>query len=192
MAKKLKGKKVALLATDGFEQSELTEPKKALERAGAEVQVISPQAGKIRAWRSDKWGKSVTVDRTVAVVSVGEYDALVLPGGVMNPDRLRMDEQAVEFVRSFVESGKPVASICHGPWMLVEADVVGSRRMTSYPSIRTDLNNAGAVWVNEETVIDGNILTSRSPADLPAFCARLVEQVAGVEKAEAHPAPAPH
>ena len=171
----LKGRKVAILATDGFEQVELTEPKKNLEDAGATVDVLSIKDGKIKGWDKTDWGSSVKVDRMVSDAKPAEYDALVLPGGQINPDKLRMDKTAVEFVREFAQSGKPVAAICHGPWTLIEAGVVKGRTMTSWPSVHTDLINAGANWVDREVVSDGNIITSRKPEDIPAFSRTLAE-----------------
>ena len=165
----LKGKKIAILATDGFEQSELLEPRKALNEAGATTQVVSPKDGKIKGWNHKEWGEEVPVDVSLESANSEEFDALVLPGGVMNPDRLRMDPQAMKFVRHFVQTGKPVAAICHGPWTLVEADAVRGRTMTSWPSLKTDLKNAGATWVDKEVVADGRFVTSRKPDDLPAF-----------------------
>ena len=183
MSKQLQGKKVAILATDGFEQSELLEPKKALENAGAEVHVIVPsegpaksqKAGEIRGWDHTDWGKSVKVDGLVKEAKPDQFDALVLPGGQMNPDVLRTDSGAVTFVRTFVESGKPVAAICHAPWLLIEADVVRGKTMTSWPSVRTDLKNAGAHWVDEPVIVDGNLITSRKPDDIPAFSQAIAE-----------------
>jgi protease I len=178
--KKITGKKVAILATDGFEQVELTDPKASLEQAGATVDVISIKSGKIKGWDMTDWGKSVKVDHLVNEVKPSDYDALVLPGGQINPDNLRMDQSAVGFIKQFVESGKPVAAICHGPWGLVEADVVKGRTLTSWPSIHTDLKNAGANWVNREVVQDGNLITSRQPEDIPAFNNKLIETIAQV------------
>jgi protease I len=175
MNKALKGKKVAILATDGYEQAELTEPKKNLEAAGAKVDVISIKTGKIKGWNKTDWGSSVKVDHLVTDSKTANYDALVLPGGQINPDKLRMDKNAVAFIKEFVESGKPVAAICHGPWGLVEAGVVKGRTVTSWPSIHTDLANAGANWVDREVVHDGNLLTSRKPEDIPAFSKTLIE-----------------
>ncbi len=170
---KLKGKRIAILATEGVEQVELTKPRKALEKAGAQTQLISPSShikgGKIKAWNLTKWGDSFKVDITLTQAVAGQYDALLLPGGVMNPDFLRMDPEAVRFVRSFVEAGKPIASICHGPWMLIEAEAVAGRTMTSWPSLKTDLSNAGANWVDKEVVEDRGLVTSRKPQDIPAF-----------------------
>jgi protease I len=174
----LKGIKVAILATDGFEQSELTEPKKALEEAGAETEVVSPKDERVRGWKHTDWGSEVAVDQSLSGADPKDYDALVLPGGVMNPDALRWNPQAVAFVRSFFEAGKPVAAICHGPWTLVEADVVRGRTLTSWPSIRTDIRNAGGTVVDEQVVTDRNLTSSRMPDDLPAFCGRIIEQFA--------------
>jgi protease I len=179
MAHDLQGQKVAILATDGVERIELEEPCGALRGAGATVEVLSIHDGEIQAKQHDlEQAGTFPVDRLVADASVDEYDALLLPGGVANPDKLRMNEDAVRFVKAFAESGKPVAAICHAPWTLVEADVVRGRRMTSYPSIRTDLRNAGAEVVDEEVVIDHQFITSRSPQDLGAFCPAIVEQFA--------------
>jgi protease I len=174
----LKGKKVAILATDGFELVELTEPKKALEEAGASTQVIALKSGKIQGFNHDKPGDTVKVDKTVDEVKASDYDALILPGGVMNPDNLRTNTKAVSFVREFAESGKVVAAICHGPWTLVEAGVVKGRKMTSWPSLKTDLKNAGAYWVDEQVVADGNFVTSRKPDDIPAFNKKVIEEIA--------------
>ncbi len=169
MDSKLDGLRVAILATDGFEQSELLEPRKALEAAGAETEVVSPKDGAIKGWNHKDWGQSVTVDRRLDAVEADDYDALVLPGGVMNPDALRMQPQAVEFVEAFFAAGKPVAAICHGPWTVVESDNAEGYRMTSWPSLKTDIRNAGGEWVDEEVVVDDNLVTSRKPDDLPAF-----------------------
>ncbi len=174
----LKGKKVAILATDGFEQSELAEPKQALEGAGAETHIVSLKSGVIRGWDEQRWGDDFTVDALVSKVSADDYDALLLPGGVMNPDKLRTDEKAVSFVKAFFDAGKPVAAICHGPQLLIEADVVAGRRLTSYPSLQTDLKNAGATWVDEEVVTDNGLVTSRKPDDIPAFNAKMIEEIA--------------
>ena len=178
MGKSLEGKTVAILATDGVEQVELTEPRKAVEAAGATVRLLSLKPGEIQGMNHDQKGDKLPVDGLVADARVDEYDALILPGGVQNPDTLRMDEKAVAFVRAFVESGKPVGVICHGPWVMVEADVVRGRRMTSWPSVRTDLRNAGAEVVDEEVVVDQGLVSSRKPEDLPAFCRKLVEEFA--------------
>jgi protease I len=179
MANNLQGKKVAILATDGFERAELLEPKKALEQAGATTEVISPQHGKIRGWNHKEWGQEVPVDVQLQSADASRYDALVLPGGVMNPDKLRTEPKAVEFVKRFFEDGKPVAAICHGPWMLVEADVLKGRTVTSWPSVKTDIRNAGGNWVDREVVADGNLVTSRKPDDIPAFNQRLIEVLSG-------------
>ena len=175
MEKNLQGKRVAILATNGFEQSELLEPKKNLEDAGAKVTVLSLKTGEIKGWDHTDWGKSVKVDGLVKEAKPADFDALVLPGGQMNPDVLRTDSSAVTFVRTFVESGKPVAAICHGPWTLIEADVVRGKTMTSWPSVRTDLKNAGAHWVDEPVIVDGNLITSRKPQDIPAFSQAIAE-----------------
>ena len=177
MSSNLSGKKIAILATDGFEQSELTEPRKALDQAGATTVVVSPKDGAIKGWKHTNWGESVSVNKTLDQSKPEEFDALMLPGGVMNPDHLRMEPKAVEFVRRFAATGKPVAAICHGPWMLAEAGVVKGKTLTSWPSIRTDLVNAGAQWVDEEVVSDGQFITSRKPDDIPAFSRRLIEAV---------------
>ncbi len=165
----LQGKKIAILATDGFEQAELLEPRKALDQAGAQTQVVSPKDGKIKGWNVTDWGKEVSVDISLKSAKPEDYDALLLPGGVMNPDHLRMDPQAVEFVKHFTDEGKPVAAICHGPWTLIEAGAVRGKTMTSWPSLKTDLRNAGANWVDKEVVPDGTLVTSRKPDDIPAF-----------------------
>ena len=169
MADQLEATTVAILATHGFEEVELTDPRDALEEAGAAAYLVAPQSESIQAWDVDDWGKSYDVDVMLQDTHPDDYDALLLPGGVLNPDQLRMNDEAVDFVASFVELGKPVAAICHGPWMLAEAGVVDGRQMTSYASIRTDLRNAGANVVNEEAVTDDNLVTSRNPDDLPAF-----------------------
>ncbi|OBF05235.1 type 1 glutamine amidotransferase domain-containing protein [Mycobacterium sp. 852002-10029_SCH5224772] len=181
MSNELQGKKIAFLAADGVEKVELDQPRTALQEAGARVEVLSLEDGEIQARNHDlEPAGTFTVDRKVSEASVDEFDGLVLPGGTVNPDKLRMDRSAVAFVRDFVRSGKPVAAICHGPWTLVEAGVAVDRTLTSYPSIRTDLRNAGAHVVDEEVVVDGNLISSRSPSDLPAFCAAVVEQLAHV------------
>jgi protease I len=177
MSKELNGKKIAILATDGFEQVELTEPKKNLENAGAKVDILSLKEGKIKGWDKTDWGATVKVDRVVSSANPDDYDALVLPGGVLNPDKLRIDQAAVSFVRGFVQSGKPVAAICHGPWTLIEAGVVKGRTLTSWPSLRTDLINAGATWVDQEAVTDGNLISSRKPEDIPAFTKAITQAV---------------
>ena len=178
MANSLENRTVAILATDGVEQVELTEPRKAVEEAGAAVRLLSIKEGEIQGVNHDKPADKLKVDGLVADASVDEFDALILPGGVQNPDTLRMDEDAVRFVRDFVNSGKPVGVICHGPWVMIEADVVRGRRMTSWPSVRTDLRNAGAEVVDEEVVVDNGLVSSRKPDDLPAFCRKIVEEFA--------------
>lgn len=170
--------RVAILATHGYERSELREPLERLRGHGARVEVIAPDGGEIRSWDEDDWGDSVPVDRTLSEASVEDYDALILPGGQINPDRLRVEAAAVRFVQDFVRGGKIVAAICHGPWLLVEADAVRGRDMTSYPSIRTDLLNAGANWIDAEVATDAGIVTSRNPGDLPAFIDKIIEEIA--------------
>jgi protease I len=177
MANRLTGKKVAFLATDGVEQVELTEPWKAVEQEGGKPELVSLESGEIQGFEHLDKGDTFKVDRTAADASAGDYDGLVLPGGVANPDFLRADEDAVKFVRAFFEAGKPVAAICHGPWTLVEADVVRGRTVTSWPSIKTDIENAGGDWVDEEVHVDAGLVTSRKPDDLPAFCDKLVEEI---------------
>ena len=179
MAENLRGKRVAILATDGFEQAELLEPKEALEKAGAQTEVISPKEGRIRGWNHAEWGQEVAVDRPLASADANHYDALLLPGGVMNPDKLRIVPEAVQFVKRFFEDGKPVAAICHGPWMLVEAGTIQGKTVTSWPSIKTDIRNAGGNWVDREVTSDGNLVTSRKPDDIPAFNRRIIEVMAG-------------
>jgi deglycase len=181
MARRLDGKKVAVLVDLGFEEVELTGPVKALKDAGAKPEIVSPRKRTVKSWRHDKWGEDFPVDVPLERADPGAYDALLLPGGVMNPDRLRIDEKAVRFARAFFDAGKPVAAICHAPWVLAEADVVRGRRMTSWPSLQTDLRNAGANWVDEEVVVDGNLVTSRKPDDLDAFCAAIVEEFAAAD-----------
>jgi protease I len=173
----LNGKKVAILATDGFEQDELTEPRKALDAAGATTHIVSPKDGTIKGWAEKNWGDEFPVDVPLAQAHPGDYDALLLPGGVMNPDKLRTEDAAVAFVKAFFDDGKPVAAICHGPQLLIEADVVAGRRLTSYPSLQTDLRNAGATWVDEEVVTDNGLVTSRKPDDIPAFNDKMIEEI---------------
>jgi len=175
--KQLSGKKVAILVEDGFEQVEMTSPKEALEAAGAKTYIVSPKTDKVKGWDHSKWGQEFPVDVAIEQANATNYDALLLPGGVMNPDKLRTNKKAVQFVRSFFDQAKPVAAICHGPWMLVEADVVEGRMVTSYPSIQTDLKNAGASWVDKEVVVDRGLVTSRKPDDLPAFNSKMIEEV---------------
>ena len=176
MAKELKGKRVAALVTKGFEQVELVDPKKALERAGATVNVVSPEADTVRGWNSGEWGQEVTVDETLDQAAANTYDALLLPGGVINADHLRMNSKAVELVKEFFDAGKPIAVICHGSWILIEAGIVRGLTMTSYPSLKTDLSNAGADWVDQEVVVDRGVVSSRKPQDLPAFNQKMIEE----------------
>jgi protease I len=178
MAANLKGKKVAFLATDGVEQVELTEPRKALDQAGATTHVVSPKSGEIKAWKLKEWGDTIKVDKSLDQVKASEYDALVLPGGVINPDHLRMEQKAVEFVKEFAQAGKPIAAICHGPWLLIEAGVVKGKKVTSWPSLKTDLKNAGANWVDQQVVLDGSFITSRKPDDIAAFSQKIIEEIA--------------
>jgi deglycase len=184
VAGELQGKKIAFLATDGVEQVEYTEPRKAVEQAGAAAHLVSLKPGQIQGFNHLDKGDTFPVDKAVSDASADDYDGLVLPGGVANPDVLRTDKDAVQFVRSFFEAGKPVASICHGAWTLVEADVVKGRTLTSWPSIRTDIENAGGAWVDEEVHTDRGLVTSRKPDDLPAFNAKLVEEFAEGRHAE--------
>ena len=177
MANELAGKKVAILATDGFEQSELTEPRRKLLETGDTAHVVAPHAGSIQGMQHHDKGEKVTVDKTLDEVRPEEYDALVLPGGVANPDALRTMPKAVAFVRHFFDARKPVAAICHGPWTLVEADVVRGRTLTSWPSLKTDIRNAGGTWVDEEVVVDKGLVSSRKPDDLPAFCKKMFEEI---------------
>lgn len=177
MSSELNGKKIALLATDGFEQAELLEPRKALDAAGATTVVISPKDGEIKGWNHTDWGESVKVDKTLADANPNDYDALVLPGGVMNPDRLRMDPAAVNFVKQFISTGKPTAAICHGPWTLIEAGALKGKTVTSWPSLKTDIKNAGANWVDQEVVTDGQFIFSRKPDDIPAFNRAIMEAI---------------
>ena len=176
MSEELRGKKIAILVENGFEQVELTEPRQALDDAGAETEIVSPAEKKVKGWDTIKWGKSFRVDVPLAEANAQDYDALLLPGGVMNPDKLRMNPQAVEFVKSFFDAGKPVAAICHGPWTIIETGAARGRRMTSWPSLKTDLRNAGADWVDEEVVTDNGLVTSRRPDDIPAFNAKIIEE----------------
>jgi protease I len=176
MAQELSGKKIAILATDGFEQVELTEPMKALKNAGATVEVVAPHDGEIQGMNHHDKGDKIKVDRTLEQAKPDDYDAIVLPGGVANPDQLRTIGRAVAFARHFFDAKKPIAVICHGPWTLVEAGVVKGVEMTSWPSVKTDLVNAGARWVDREVVVDRGIVSSRKPADLPAFCKKMIEE----------------
>ena len=178
MPNELRGKRVAALVENGFEQVELIQPKQALEQAGAQVQIVSPQPSKVKGWDHTKWGDEVAVDKRLDAATAGEFDALLLPGGVMNPDKLRMNEKAVAFVKAFVDSGKPIAAICHAPWTLIETGAVRGRTLTSYPSLATDLRNAGATWVDQECVVDNGLVTSRKPDDIPAFNKKMIEEFA--------------
>ncbi|HEU0180514.1 MAG TPA: type 1 glutamine amidotransferase domain-containing protein [Blastocatellia bacterium] len=178
MEQKLSGKKVAILVADGFEQVELTEPKKALEQAGAVAHIVSPNKEQVKGWNHTEWGDKFPVDVVLDKADPDDYDALLLPGGVMNPDKLRRNEHALRFVRAFFNSDKPVAAICHGPWTLIDAGVVKGRRLTSYESIQTDLKNAGAEWVNEEVVVNQGLVTSRKPDDIPVFNREMIEEFA--------------
>jgi protease I len=178
MANELNGKSVAILATNGVEQAELTEPRKALEAAGAKTTLISLQGGSIQAFEKDKPGDTFKVDKTIDSVSVNDYQALLLPGGVANPDTLRVNPQAVAFVKAFADAGKPIAAICHGPWTLIEAGVVRGKTMTSWPSLKTDIVNAGGTWVDEEVHNHHGLITSRKPADIPAFNKKMIEEIA--------------
>ncbi|TFF21977.1 type 1 glutamine amidotransferase [Jiella endophytica] len=173
----IKDAKIAILATDGFEESELTEPLAKLREAGATVHVVSPNSGEITSWDKDHWGKKVPVDKQLSEVRTADYDGLVLPGGQINPDKLRADPKVVSFVREFFNSKKPLAAICHAPWLLIEADVVRGRDVTSYKSIRTDVVNAGGNWRDEEVVCHEALITSRNPDDLPAFISKIIEEV---------------
>jgi protease I len=185
MEHRLNGKKVAILVTDGFEQVEMTEPRKALDEAGAKTTLISPSEGEVRGWDRTDWGKKFPVDLPLTDARAADFDALLLPGGVMNPDKLRMNPDAVRLTRDFFTAHKPVAAICHGPWLLVEADVVRGRTVTSYPSIQTDLENAGAKWIDQEVVVDEGLVTSRNPDDIPAFNRKMVEEIAeGIHRAQ--------
>ncbi|MDB5038028.1 MAG: hypothetical protein JWQ35_1556 [Bacteriovoracaceae bacterium] len=172
----LEDHKVAILVANGFEEVELFEPRQALKNAGAEVQVVSPEPEDVKGWKSKNWGRSIKVDVQVDTANPEKFDALLLPGGVMNPDKLRMNKSAVQFVKAFVDAGKPIAAICHAPWTLIEAGAVRGRRLTSYPSLKTDLINAGAEWVDEEVVTDRGLVTSRSPKDIPAFNKKMIEE----------------
>jgi protease I len=191
----LNGIRVAILATDGFEQVELTEPRKALDQAGATTEVVSPKQGKVRGWKFKEWADEVPVDQALDDADPEDYDALVLPGGVISPDALRMQPKAVAFVKAFFDSGKPVAAICHGPWTVLEAGAARGRRMTSWPSLKTDLKNAGANWVDEEVVRDANLVTSRKPDDIPAFSHEIIrmfgESRSGASRASSAQVPQP-
>jgi protease I len=174
---RLDNRRIAILTEEGFEQVELTSPKEALENEGAKVDVISPKSGKIKAWNHTDWGIEIDVDKQLDQASPDDYDALVLPGGVLNPDKLRQNKEAVAFVSAFLDEGKPVAAICHGPQMLIETGMIGGRTMTSYPSLQTDLKNAGAHWIDQEVVVDHGLVTSRTPKDLEAFNRKAIEEI---------------
>ena len=175
MSSRLNHMRIAVLATEGFEESELKVPAATLRAAGAEVIIVSPQAESIKGWKDKNWGESIPVDLALGQAAAADFDALLLPGGVINPDRLRLEPKAALFVRAFYDESKPIAAICHGPWMLIEANLVRGRRITSWPSLKTDLINAGAEWVDEAVVEDGNIITSRKPDDIPLFTEKLME-----------------
>jgi protease I len=178
MDKRLEGKRIAILATNGFEQAELLEPRKALDAQGAKTQVVSPEKGRIKGWDVKDWGQEVSVDLVLDSADAGAFDALLLPGGVMNPDKLRTIPTAVQFVRQFFQTRKPIAAICHGPWLLVEAGAVRGRTLTSWPSLQTDIRNAGGTWVDREVAVDNGLVTSRKPDDIPAFNRRMIEEIA--------------
>ena len=175
---RLQGRRVAVLATDGFEQVELEKPVEALKNAGAQVEVVAPHGGEIQGFNHHDKGRTVPVDRELGEANPDQYDAIVLPGGVINPDQLRLEPKAIAFVRSFAQAHKPIAAICHGPWTLINAEAVQGKTMTSWPSLETDLRNAGAEWVDQEVVVDDGLVTSRKPDDLPAFCAKMIEEFA--------------
>ena len=180
----LSGKRIAFLATDGVEQVELIEPKKNLEDAGATTEIISPKSGEIKAWKFKDWGDKLKVDKSLDQADPEDYDALVLPGGVINPDHLRMEPKAVQFVKDFARTGRTIAAICHGPWTLIEAGLVRGKKMTSWPSLKTDLKNAGANWVDEPVVKDGNLVTSRKPDDIDTFSRAIMDSVEPIGEAE--------
>jgi protease I len=184
----LDGLKVAILVDNGFEQVELTTPREALDQAGAETSIVSPQEGKVRGWNHKEWGENFTVDVTLSQARADDFDALLLPGGVMNPDFLRIKPQAVEFVRAFFDAGKPVAAICHAPWTVIEAGAARGRRIASWPSLKTDLRNAGAEWMDQEVVVDGNLVSSRKPDDIPAFNREMIALFSRTQSQGAQPA----
>ena len=187
----LTGKKVAILTETGFEEVELTSPREALEKAGAKVDIVSPQKDKVKAWDKDHWSIELSVDQPLDAARVDDYDALMLPGGVLNPDKLRLNRKAVEFAQQFLESGKPVAAICHGPQLLIETGLIEGRKMTSYPSLRTDMENAGVIWEDKEVIVDNGLVSSRSPKDLEAFNRKMIEEIKEGEHTPASYAPGP-
>jgi len=178
----LNGLRIAIMVTDGFEQVEMTEPRRALDEAAADTRLVSPKIGQVKAWNFTDWGDSFAVDVPLEHARAEEFDALLLPGGVINPDHLRTLPEAVAFVKAFFKAGKPVASICHGPWTIIEAGEARGRRLTSWPSLKTDLQNAGADWVDQEVVVDGGLVTSRKPDDIPAFNQAVISLLAGVSR----------
>lgn len=175
--KNLEGRVIAILATDGFEESELLKPKENLEAHGAKTRIVSLKGGSIKSWAKNDWGKKIDVDEIVAESNSEDFDGLLIPGGVMNPDKLRMDADAIQFVKEFILVGKPVAAICHGPWVLIETGLIDDCTLTSWPSLKTDLVNAGATWLDQEVIVDQGIITSRKPEDIPAFCRKFIEQI---------------
>ena len=185
----LNGLKVAILVTDGFEQVELVEPRKALDAAGAKTQIVSPKNDRVRGWKFTEWGDELPVDVSLDKTRPENFDALLLPGGVINPDKLRIEPKAVNFVKSFFDAGKPVAAICHGPWTIIEAGAARGRRIASWPSIKTDLRNAGADWIDQESVVDGNLVSSRKPDDIPAFNRAMIELFGGARGKAQHATP---
>jgi len=187
----LKGKKVAILTESGFEEVELTSPKKALEDAGARVEIVSPQKEKVKAWAHDHWSIELPVDVNVEEADPNNYDALMIPGGVLNPDKMRMNDKCVEFAQHFLQEGKPVAAICHGPQLLIETGMLEGRNMTSYPSVKTDMINAGAIWADREVIVDNGLVTSRSPKDLEAFNKKMIEEIKEGQHSPVTRAPSP-
>lgn len=175
MESSLKGKKIAILVANGFEQVEMTDPKKALENAGAKTTIISPEKNKVKGWKHIEWGDEFSIDAPLENAIAEDYDALLLPGGVMNPDKLRLHPKAIKFIREFYDANKPIAAICHGPWTLIDAKIVKGKKITSWPSIKNDLLNAGAEWVDQEVVVDKKLVTSRKPDDIPAFNKAMIE-----------------